>query len=289
MQRPEDPMSVGLKYIALVGSTLLIFTNFVACGAQMYQVSMRGDHDTQRSHPDAHNPKSNRYGLHASHGWVQLPIRFKVGSKMDRGQINGLRNAMTSWESAVGKKLFEFGGVHQNVEGDSFPDLFSSLTDRVNGNYLDHDWLKTKKDDGILATTIWQNSAGDDESIETADIRYNLQHYVLGDALEMRKKDTREVVDMESLALHELGHLLGLTHIEADVDSQSIMNPVLYVGEGLINRRLSVGDLERVQRIYGCDGSACDVEKTVQKISRLNTQEEQPEDEDVGEETTRTN
>lgn len=281
-------MSVGLKYIALVGSTLLIFTNFVACGAQMYQVSMRGDHDTKRSHPDAHNPKSNRYGLHASHGWVQLPIRFKVGSKMDSGQIKGLRNAMTSWESAVGKKLFEFGGVHQNVEGDSFPDLFSSLTDRVNGNYLDHDWLKTKKDDIILATTIWQNSARDDESIETADIRYNLQHYVLGDALEMRKKDTREVVDMESLALHELGHLLGLTHIEVDVDSQSIMNPVLYVGEGLINRRLSVGDLERVQRIYGCQGSACDLEKTVQKISRLKT-DEPPADETVGEETTRTN
>jgi hypothetical protein len=286
-------MSVGLKYLALVGSTLLVFANFVACGAQMYQVSMRGDHDSTRSHPDAHDPKSNRYGLHASHGWIRLPIRFKVGSKMEDKQINGLRQAMQSWESAVGRKLFDFGGVHVNVEGDSFPDLFSSLSDGTNGNYLDHDWLKTQKADVILATTIWQNAPGDDETIETADIRYNLQHYVLGDALEMRKSDTREVVDMESLALHELGHLLGLTHIEADVDGQSIMNPTLYVGEGLINRRLSAGDVERVQKIYGCQGKACDIESTVRKISRIKS----GDDSDSGldeldketDETTRTN
>jgi len=69
------------------------------------------------------------------------------------------------------------------------------------------------------------------------------------------------VVDMESLALHELGHLLGLGHIPAAVDPYSIMNPSLLIGEGLANRRVSRGDIERIQKIYGCVGKACNIDE----------------------------
>ena len=262
-------MSVGLRYGALVGCTLFVFTNFVACGAQMYQVSMRGDHDTTRAHPGSTDPRSPQFGLHAPNGWATLPIDFKVGNSMNPDQVTGLKNAIRSWELAVGKKLFRFSGVHGGVDGDSFPDLYSSLRDQINGEYIDADWDKTAKGSQVLATTIWNTSAADDFTIDTADIRYNSQHYILGDALTLRSSQTREVVDMESLALHELGHLLGLSHVPKSNDSSSIMNPQLFIGEGLVNRRLSSGDLRRVQQIYGCEGEACDITTTVMRISKL--------------------
>jgi hypothetical protein len=86
---------------------------------------------------------------------------------------------------------------------------------------------------------------------------------MIGDSLTSKADAKREVVDMQTLALHELGHLLGLAHIDAQVDSQSIMNPSVFIGEGLANRRLSKGDLERIQKIYGCAGDSCNIDKMV--------------------------
>jgi len=56
---------------------------------------------------------------------------------------------------------------------------------------------------------------------------------------------------MESLAVHELGHLLGLTHVKETEDRFSVMNPSLFIGEGMITRRLSKGDIVRIRSIYG--------------------------------------
>jgi hypothetical protein len=71
---------------------------------------------------------------------------------------------------------------------------------------------------------------------------------------------------MESLSLHELGHLLGLAHVDSNVDPMSIMNPQLFIGVGLTSRKVSRGDIERMQVIYGCKNKACDVDTLVKEI-----------------------
>ena len=172
---------------------------------------------------------------------------------------------MKTWETAVGKQLFIYQGDDAKT-GDNFDDLYSSLNDTVNGHYQDDDWSKTGKSEMVLATTIWDNVKGDEYSIETADIRFNSQHYIIGDSFNLSSTPDKEVVDMESLALHELGHLLGLSHVSEDSDPYSIMNPTLYIGEGLANRRISKGDIELLQRIYGCEGESCDVDALYSKL-----------------------
>jgi predicted Zn-dependent protease len=94
---------------------------------------------------------------------------------------------------------------------------------------------------------------------------------LLGDSLQLTATESKEVVDMQSLALHELGHLLGLTHVESDIDQLSVMNPNLFIGEGLTTRKLSRGDVLRIQQIYGCDGEACDIDAVMEKIEAANT------------------
>lgn len=259
---------VIIRYLAFVFGIGAFFINFVACGAQMYQVSLKDDTQLVDSEMTS-DPESPRFGLHSPNGWRQLPIHFRVDQALSAGQKTGLLQAMNTWEMAVGKKLFVFEGVHSGVTGDTFNDLYSSLNDGINGHYLDQHWDKTGKSNIVLATTIWDNDPSDIKKILTADIRFNSNYYIIENALTAKYDGSREVVDMQTLALHELGHLLGLAHIPASVDSNSVMAPTVYIGEGLTNRKLSRGDLERIQRIYGCEAASCDVDRTLAAINAL--------------------
>lgn len=256
------------KYVTLVFITLAGFVQFVACGAQMYQVSLEEDHDVTQLPAASQDPSSERYGLHSTEGWRELPIHFKVGQMVTEDQEAGLKEAMRIWEVAVGKKLFVYDGKHQ-ADGGSFEGLYGSLEDQINGNYLNPDWGKTKKSQAVLATTVWDVNQANQDEIVAADIHFNSQYYLIGDAYELlyEAETQREVVDMVTLGLHELGHKLGLTHVSAEYDKHSIMNPTLYIGEGMANRYLSCGDVKRIQSIYGCAGEACDQEATCAKLS----------------------
>lgn len=270
--------SIGVKYLALVGSTVFFFNHMIACGAKNYKVSLEDDmqgpaQGVVDSGEGSLIPSSVDIpeGVHAANGWRSLPIEYQVGEQINDEQLAGVIKAMQTWETAVGRKLFKLTGKHASTTGDSFPDLFTSLTDTVNGHYLDSDWQKTGKSTYVLATTIWDTDDLDDQFISTADIRYNFAEYVFGDSLTLAAQDQKEIVDMESLALHELGHLLGLGHMDEDNDPYSIMNPSLFIGEGLTSRRLSKGDIDRIQSIYGCLGDACDRDKLIAILEIENT------------------
>lgn len=264
-------LNYGLKYGLSVVALLSVFKGFVACGAQLYKVSLEEDHGARLDGRKDYAMENRQlpYGLHAPGGWTHLPIQFRIGNDLSQEQFKGLQRAMNTWESAVGKKLFTFIGIHQGITGDSFPDLYSSLNDQVNGHYLDEHWSKTGKPSIVLATTIWDNDPDQQDKILTADIRFNADYYNIGDSLSGKNASDKEMVDMQTLALHELGHLLGLAHIDASVDPQSIMNPSVFIGEGLANRRLSKGDVQRIQKIYGCTGDACNIDKLLAAMDAM--------------------
>lgn len=261
---------IGFRYIGSMAAIVMVFGNFVACGSQFYQVSVEEDftvtEQTQAANPDMDDPDSSLYGIHAPAGWKQLPIPFRFGKDMGEEQKLHFLAAIKTWETAVGMNLFTYAGIHDSTNGDTFKDLYSSLNDSINGQYLDDNWRKTDKPNFVLATTIWNNNAANIQQIAKADIRFNNEHYLIGDSLTLQGSGDKEVVDMQSLALHELGHLLGLAHVDVEVDSLSIMNPSLFIGEGLTSRRISEGDIKRIQQIYGCDNQACDLELTAAKL-----------------------
>jgi len=257
-----------VRYIGAFSAISITFSGFVACGTQMYKVSVRDDinhSNVQGANPLSTDKTSPQYGIHAPSGWKKTPIPFRFSPELNAQQKTHLMAAMERWEWATGKHLFAYEGDHAGVTGDSFKDLYGSLGDDVNGHYLDNNWSKTQKPDFVLATTIWDNER-DFSIIAKADIRFNNQHYIIGDSLELKATPDREVVDMQSLALHELGHFLGLSHVDEDMDSVSIMNPSLFIGEGLTSRKMSRGDIERIQAIYGCAGKACNIDALIDEM-----------------------
>ena len=96
----------------------------------------------------------------------------------------------------------------------------------------------------------------------------------MGDALVDLSSESKIIVDLQSLATHEFGHLLGLSHVTEDVDEYSLMNPSLFIGEGLTTRIPSVGDVQRIQKIYGCIGDSCDIDATIEKIKEMHESDE---------------
>ena len=263
-----------IKYTSTVIALALAFTNFVACGAKMYQITVKDDHSGSRESLYANIFENKIDGIQVPNGWGnQIPISYSLSYELSGDAKQAIETAMAKWEHAVGRKLFVDNGSSDSRTGDDFDDLYSSLSDRINGYYRDDHWEKTGKEKQVIATTIW-NTVMDNENspglfyINTADIRFNYQYYNLGDSYKTIAADHRQVVDIESIALHELGHLLGLAHIDSNLDPHSVMKPSFLVGENLSSRKLSKGDIERIQIIYGCVGYACDVDKTFLAMER---------------------
>lgn len=237
-------------YVGMVGLISSITGGFVACGAQTYRIPVNNDVGVV-SKNGMSAAINNIEGIHSPQGWAgRLPIGYRFAPDVDPQKRLQIQKAMLTWEKGAEVSLFNYEGLDDRI-GRDFVGLYKPLDDMINGHYFDETWvISTNKPAEVLATTIWENDASNKGVIIKADIRYNSENYILGNSLENYSEGEKVIVDLESLALHEIGHLLGLAHMSEDDDPFSVMLPTLFIGEGTYARVLSDGDTERIRRIY---------------------------------------
>lgn len=190
-------------------------------------------------------PYESPFRIHSLGGWETRPVVLRFEERVPASVRTGVVNAARTWNEAIGYDFLLFEGETPVFRGA----LYDRLNDTVSTVAVERHWCRTSKPSMVLGTTVWDNGKSDKTQITTADLVLNAEHYALDDAMQATALDERQIVDVESLALHELGHLLGLAH-SMGYEGNSVMQPSLYIGPGLSSRKLFDLDIARIRFLY---------------------------------------
>jgi hypothetical protein len=158
----------------------------------------------------------------------QVPVILYIDSSVPNEYFDDIKSAAATWNANIGREAIKIGGY---VDTKSDP-----AQDGHNIIYFMHTWEADKSNEQARTTVYW---AGD--RIYEADVRINAKDFTFssGDTLETTR------VDMQSLVLHEFGHVLGLAH---SVASQSVMAKSL--PNDIMRRSLALSDEDSIRCEY---------------------------------------
>lgn len=172
-----------------------------------------------------------------------LPITVYIPSDLNAYRVS-IENSAETWRSAFGRPVFNFIFDDANHPNTQWAGSLDSLYDNYFGLFKMISWNFNNIDSGVLAFTGTLTQTG---RIIHADILFNFKNYRFGDVT-LNPTD-QNLIDYESVLTHELGHFLGLNHIEIADDPLSIMNPTIRKGQA--KRYLSPNDVARTRSLYG--------------------------------------
>jgi hypothetical protein len=152
--------------------------------------------------------------------------------------------AMSTWNGHL--DVVQFAGVPDSTRPNGDGDL-------INHVFFDDDFYGEPFDESTLAiTTRW--TRGGTERVE-ADIVFNNRYRWSSYRGNLRSENGRELWDIVRVALHELGHVLGLDHPdEHGQQVPALMNSIL----GNVDA-LQADDIEGARSLYGAGGVASNV------------------------------
>ncbi len=156
--------------------------------------------------------------------WALMPIRFYADTSISDEQFFAIKEAMKVWNDEFNRPVFELVGLTQQLPAPLFHSDGRVVADGYNGIY-------------VMPAENFENSRTKNEQARTSiSFRgdYIYESDILIDASEKFYYENQEIrsstqmVHFKSLIVHELGHALGLEHIDED---ESVMNPKLQFGQ----------------------------------------------------------
>lgn len=209
----------------LLVSVIVILSGFwlTACGRSIAEVVS-----------PSHNPEAecgfvqNVYGERIS--WKgQTPIRIALHESVPTEFYPAIESAFKDWETATGRPLFQI--VTYGLKGPLNP-----RQDGVNVVYWLNTWETGRETEQARTMVYW---VGD--QIREADIRINAKNF----SYYIDKAKTSRDVHLESLLVHELGHVLGLKHKDS---SGSVM--ATYLASQTNRANIPKTDVESIRCEY---------------------------------------
>jgi hypothetical protein len=162
----------------------------------------------------------------------ELPIKLSIHESVPKNMIPAIERAISTWKTSTGVRLFEIVQVGKAGSKD-----LGKIKDGTNTIYWygKGEW-KGDKDDQAKTVISW---VGD--KIDEANILIN------GDSVSFYTDVATGLkqVDLQSVMLHELGHVLGLKHNDS---RPGIM--ATYLKENSERRQILTADLDSVRCEY---------------------------------------
>lgn len=162
--------------------------------------------------------------------WDQFPIEFYVHKDVPESYYPAILEAMNQWMYTTNIAMFELVGVYEGTEQ-------QAEKDDINVIYNMSSWETGRSREQARTIIYWTET-----TIHEADIQLNASDHqfdIDGGSVSPLK------VDLISLMVHELGHVLGLKHTD---DIPSVMNS--YLESGTERRELTMMDIESLKCEY---------------------------------------
>lgn len=146
---------------------------------------------------------------------AKTPVILYIGNSVPSSYFDPIRKATEVWNAAAGREILKIGGIVDQASNAS-PDGTNLIS-------FEREWNGHRAEQA-RTTIYWAGSR-----IYESDVRLNDRdfRFFAGDSPGVSE------VDMESLMIHEFGHVLGLKHTDL---TQSVMQPTL-AGASLDNPR----------------------------------------------------
>lgn len=156
--------------------------------------------------------------------WKKYPITLTISKSVPQEFYQDLESSIQAWNEAAQKTLFI-------LDTTSISDSHMPTKDQKNIIYFLSSWEEDRPGEQGRATLYWEGF-----EIKEADIRINIKDFTYF-SKNSKPLTGEKVVQINSLLIHELGHVLGLSHIDSH---PSVMNP--YLPSGTIRDQFSKRD-----------------------------------------------
>lgn len=166
--------------------------------------------------------------------WTEFPVNYSINSLNQEGLnesfvLSAISTSAETWDSATSKELF--GNYDTGTAQYGVRDYINAI-----------DFGAYPQSGVIAVTSVWYTRVG--KKIVEFDIRFN-DYWEWGNA-----DNNQNVMDLQNIATHELGHAVGLSDIYSD--SCSYVTMFGYSTEGdTIKRDLAQPDITGLQKMYG--------------------------------------
>ncbi len=140
---------------------------------------------------------------------ASLPVQLYIHESVPPEFYSSIQQAAEDWNKSKGRDLIKIVGVTNKGN--------TARVDGANIIYWMDEWDKTKPLEQARTVISWQGP-----NLVEADIMINAKNFTYAQGAPY----AWGAVDFESLIVHEMGHALGLAHVE-EKNSKSVMEPTL--------------------------------------------------------------
>lgn len=190
---------------------------------------------------EACNFVQNQFGRRVS--WARLPVQFYAAPSISDRQFHVIREAMQVWNDHFDQPVFEMIGRAPQLPAPRINSDGKVASDGFNGLYIasPDDFEKSPfRDEQARASISFRG-----DFIHECDILVDSSEDFFYENEKSRMSQGR--IHFKSLVVHELGHCLGLDHIE---EMDSVMAPILPPGFNPSRVELSETDSESLACQY---------------------------------------
>ncbi|MCB0391615.1 MAG: matrixin family metalloprotease [Bdellovibrionales bacterium] len=200
------------------------YTTFLIIASALFIQACGNNIDPEPSCNFVQNSKMKRVS------WKGGSVKMYIHSSVPTKYHTAIKDAAEVWNHQLGYKIIS---IEATVGGENRP-----KQDNYNIIYWLSDWEENKKSEQARTTIYWTGSR-----IYEADIRINGSNH--------RFSATEDAInghiDFKSLLIHELGHVIGLAHVEPT--NKSVMHA--YLANGVERRKLTEVDESSLKCEYG--------------------------------------